>query len=99
MKFHFNKPLVSLASSLLAVCLGLVLVFSIRFLPEPQSLPLFFVLTPSLLLLACLGYLTGAAAKNSRMATAGFLIGGGLILTVVIMFLFPTLCTPHGHGA
>lgn len=91
MKLHFNKPLISIVSSLFALCFGIMLLFSMRFLPEQQSAPVFFVLMPAMLLLACLGYIAGATTKNSRTSTAGFLIGGGLILTVVIIFLLPAL--------
>jgi hypothetical protein len=91
MKFHLNKPLISLVASLFALCSGIALALSVRFLPEQESIRVFFVLMPALLLLATLGYILGAVSKRSRAATAGFLMGGGLLFTIMIIFLLPAL--------
>ena len=47
MKFHLNRPLLSITFSLFALFFGIVMIVSTRYLPELQSIRAFFVLFPA----------------------------------------------------
>ena len=87
-----NKPVLSITSSLLALLCGSVVMVSGRYWPEELSIQVFFVLFPATLVLAILGYLLGArptASKYAPLSTVGFLISGGILLTIALTFLRP----------
>ena len=90
--FHLNKPILSMTSSLIALLCGVVLVVGMWYLPEQRSIQAFFVLVPAILIFAMLGYSLGASStsfQNSRAAICGYLIGGGILLTITISLLLP----------
>ena len=94
MKFHLNRPLLSITFSLFALFFGIVMIVSTRYLPELQSIRAFFVLFPATLILASLGYILGAMpaqSKNSQSSIIGFLIGGGILITIATAMILPAL--------
>ena len=93
MMFPLNKPILSLSFALLALFLELVLMLSMRYLSEPQGLPtLFIVLAPAIVVFAVLGHILGAfpaSGKNSRPSIIGYLISGGILISIVIILMSP----------
>ncbi len=93
MTFH-TRPLLSATASSLALLCGVGLLVGLAALPEAQSIRTFFVLLPATLLLAGTGYLLASKTPTlarSPLALIGYLLGGGVLLATLLLFLWPGL--------
>lgn len=89
-----NLPALSFVASLCAVAGTVLLVYSLRALPEATSARLFIYLFPAVILFAIAGFLL-ATVKPPQGYTiaslAAFLFGGGILLGILAFFFLPLL--------